>query len=72
VDEIHRFNRAQQDGFLPFVENGTVTAKGLALLKEKVPHVSLGDFEKDPQVTKLSGLFTVKSLSDFVQKKLAA
>ena len=21
VDEIHRFNRAQQDGFLPFVEN---------------------------------------------------
>src|SRR6476620_853304 len=25
VDEIHRFNRAQQDGFLPFVENGTVT-----------------------------------------------
>jgi len=25
VDEIHRFNRAQQDGFLPFVEDGTVT-----------------------------------------------
>ena len=25
VDEIHRFNRAQQDGFLPYVENGTVT-----------------------------------------------
>ena len=24
VDEIHRFNRAQQDGFLPFVERGTV------------------------------------------------
>jgi putative ATPase len=23
VDEIHRFNRAQQDGFLPFVEEGT-------------------------------------------------
>ncbi|MDP3675763.1 MAG: replication-associated recombination protein A [Novosphingobium sp.] len=28
VDEIHRFNRAQQDGFLPFVENGTVTLIG--------------------------------------------
>lgn len=28
VDEIHRFNRAQQDGFLPFVENGTVTLVG--------------------------------------------
>ena len=23
VDEIHRFNRAQQDGFLPYVEDGT-------------------------------------------------
>jgi putative ATPase len=28
VDEIHRFNRAQQDGFLPFVERGTVTLIG--------------------------------------------
>ncbi len=28
VDEIHRFNRAQQDGFLPFVEDGTVTLIG--------------------------------------------
>ena len=28
VDEIHRFNRAQQDGFLPFVEAGTVVLVG--------------------------------------------
>ncbi len=28
VDEIHRFNRAQQDGFLPVVETGTVTLVG--------------------------------------------
>jgi putative ATPase len=28
VDEIHRFNRAQQDGFLPFVEKGIVTLVG--------------------------------------------
>jgi putative ATPase len=28
VDEIHRFNRAQQDSFLPYVENGTVTLVG--------------------------------------------
>ncbi len=28
VDEIHRFNRAQQDGFLPFVESGVVTLIG--------------------------------------------
>ncbi|MCI5778984.1 MAG: replication-associated recombination protein A [Lentisphaeria bacterium] len=28
IDEIHRFNRAQQDGFLPYVENGTVVLVG--------------------------------------------
>ena len=28
VDEIHRFNKAQQDAVLPFVENGTVTFIG--------------------------------------------
>lgn len=28
VDEIHRFNRSQQDGFLPFVEDGTVVLVG--------------------------------------------
>ncbi len=28
VDEIHRFNRAQQDSFLPVMENGTVTLVG--------------------------------------------
>ncbi len=28
VDEIHRFNRAQQDGFLPVVEDGTVILIG--------------------------------------------
>ena len=28
VDEIHRFNRAQQDAFLPYVEDGTVVLIG--------------------------------------------
>ncbi len=28
VDEIHRFNRAQQDGFLPYVEDGTINLVG--------------------------------------------
>jgi putative ATPase len=28
IDEIHRFNRAQQDSFLPYVENGTVVLVG--------------------------------------------
>ena len=28
VDEIHRFNRSQQDGFLPYVEDGSITLIG--------------------------------------------
>jgi putative ATPase len=28
IDEIHRFNRSQQDGFLPYVEDGTVILIG--------------------------------------------
>lgn len=28
VDEIHRFNKAQQDAFLPYVEDGTITLVG--------------------------------------------
>src|SRR3954453_12158398 len=28
IDELHRFNRTQQDGFLPYVEDGTVTLVG--------------------------------------------
>lgn len=28
VDEIHRFNKAQQDAFLPFIEDGTITLVG--------------------------------------------
>lgn len=28
IDEIHRFNRAQQDAFLPYVENGTIILVG--------------------------------------------
>ena len=28
IDEIHRFNKAQQDSFLPFVEDGIITLIG--------------------------------------------
>ena len=28
IDEIHRFNKAQQDAFLPYVEHGDITLIG--------------------------------------------
>lgn len=52
------------------VEGGKVTAKGITLLKERMPHLTLGAWESDPQVTKVGELFTVKSLVDFVERKL--
>ncbi len=52
------------------VEGGKVTAKGIAILKERMPHLTLGAWEANPQVAKLGELFTVKSLVDFVERKL--
>ena len=54
------------------VENGKVTDKGFGLLKEKLPHIDFSNFEKDRSVGKLSEVFTVKSLTDFVDNKLKA
>ncbi len=54
------------------VVGGKVTEAGMQLLRDRMPHIALGDFAADPQVTKLSSLFTVKSLCDFVERKLSA
>lgn len=54
------------------VSDGRFTDKGMALLRERMPHVDFSSFEADRSVEKLSELFTVKSLVDFVQRKLAA
>ncbi len=52
------------------VVDGKVTPKGIALLKQRMQHLDLTTFESNPQVDKLSDLFTVKSLVDFVERKL--
>lgn len=55
-----------------YVKDGKVTAKGLETLRARMPHVSFGDFEKDPQITKIGRIFTVDALVNFVEKKLAS
>jgi acyl carrier protein len=55
-----------------FVQNGKLTAKGLAELKSKMPHAELGDFEKDPDINKLGNLFTVRSIVSFIDRKVNA
>lgn len=54
-----------------FVQDGKVTAKGIAAIKEKLPHVDLSRFEQDPQVSKIGDIFTVEAIVRFVQNKLA-
>ena len=49
------------------MQDGKVTDKGLALLKEKMPHLDLTEFEADPDVNKLGDLFTVDAIVNYVE-----
>ena len=53
-----------------YVKDGRFTDAGMALLKEKMPHVDLSVFDSDRNVKGLAKIFTVKSLCDFIQLKL--
>ncbi len=55
-----------------FVSNGKMTEKGLAELRDKVPHTDLSTFENDPDVNKLGDLFTVSAIINYVETKLNA
>ena len=51
------------------ISNGKLTEKGLAELKDKMPHTDLTAFEKDPDINKLGDLFTVDAIVNFVENK---
>lgn len=52
------------------VQNGRVTDKGLAELKAKMPFADLGEFERDPELSKIGDLFTVELITRYIQGKL--
>ena len=54
------------------INNGKFTEKGLATLREKMPHTELGEFENDPDINKLGDLFTVNAIVNYVDNKLNA
>ena len=56
VDEVHRFNKAQQDALLPWVENGTVTFIGATT---ENPY-----FEVNKALVSRSRIFQLKSLTE--------
>jgi acyl carrier protein len=53
-----------------FVSGGKLTEKGLAELKDKMPHTDLTAFQDNPDVNKIADLFTVDSIVNFIQTKL--
>lgn len=62
VDEIHRFNRAQQDGFLPYVEQGVVTLVGATTENPS--------FEINAALLSRAQVFVLKRLDDAALEQL--
>ncbi len=52
------------------ITDGKLTAKGIALLKENMPHMDVRKFEKDPDVNKLGDLFTVRAVVNYIEHRL--
>jgi acyl carrier protein len=53
-----------------YVHDGKLTAAGLTQIKASMKHVNFTEFEKDPDVNKISDLFTVESIVKYVERKV--
>ena len=62
IDEVHRFNRIQQDGFLPYVEDGTVTLVGATTENPS--------FELTPPLLSRCQVLVLKRLDDAALERL--
>ena len=64
VDEVHRFNKSQQDAFLPYVENGTVTFIGATTENPS--------FEVNSALLSRAAVYVLKSLTEDELQQLFA
>jgi acyl carrier protein len=55
-----------------YVQDGKVTAAGIAELKRRMPFVNFAKFEANPQVREFSNLLTVGDLCRYVESKVGA
>jgi acyl carrier protein len=55
-----------------FVDDRKLNEAGIKALKEAMPHADLTEFEQDPDIDKISDVFTVGTIVRFVEAKLAA
>jgi len=54
------------------VTDGKVNEKGLAALREKMPHANVDVLADDPRIENIQSLFTVEMIVNFVERKLGA
>lgn len=54
-----------------YVNDRKLNAAGVKALKKAMPHADLSEFEKDPDIDKISDVFTVGTIINFVEAKLA-
>lgn len=66
-DELFAPNVLQDEAF---VQDGKITDKGLAELKERMPHVDASKLEEDRSIEKVGEVFTVEAVVKFVDRKL--
>ena len=66
--ELFPGNLLNQEGL---IEAGRVTPEGLKVLREKIPFLDLTEFEKDPQVANLAGVFDVQMIRDYIRERVA-
>jgi len=55
-----------------FVQDGKITAEGMAELKKRMPYNDFTEFEKDPQVDKAQDLLTVDTVTNYIAAKMNA
>lgn len=55
-----------------WVADGKLTDQGMAMLRERMPHVDFSKFENTREVNKVAATITVQSLVDFIDRKLKA
>lgn len=55
-----------------YVKDGLVTPAGIAALKARLPHVDFSAWEKDPKLKTVASVFSVDTLVNYVERKLAA
>jgi hypothetical protein len=52
------------------VDNRKLNEAGIKALKEAMPHADLSQFEENPEIDKVSDVFTVGTIVNFVDAKL--